>query len=90
MDMGALNIGMLENDIGLVAIPHALHILLRHFHELPIADPIRRIRVQRYVAHRLFRFDICGQIRLKTLVQVSGRIGIIQRFGYSVQQQETL
>ncbi|SFN67598.1 hypothetical protein SAMN05421741_1091, partial [Paenimyroides ummariense] len=47
-----------------------------------------RIRVQRYVAHRLFCFDICGQIRLKTLVQVSGRIGIIQRFGHSVQQQD--
>src|SRR5690606_39757045 len=63
MDMGTLNIGMLKNDIGLVAIPHALHILLRHFHELPIADPIRRIRVQRYVAHWLFCSDICGQIR---------------------------
>jgi hypothetical protein len=61
MDVGALNIRMFENNIGLVAIAHFLHILLRHFYKLPIADLIRRIRVQRYMANWFFRSDIGGK-----------------------------
>src|SRR5690606_40828929 len=42
VDMGTFNIGMLKNNVRLIAVPHTFHIFLRHFHKLPIADPIDR------------------------------------------------
>ena len=44
MNMRAVNVRMLENNIRLTAVTHTLHILLSHFGKLFIADLIRRMK----------------------------------------------
>src|SRR5690606_17028401 len=85
MDMRAINVRMLENDIGLIAVTHTLHILLSHFGKLFIANPIRRIWVQRNMPYHLFRFNVCRKIWLKALIKIGYGIPAVHRIGYLIQ-----
>src|SRR5690554_3684019 len=85
--MCAINIRMLENNIRLVPVAHTLHILLSHFGKLLIADLIQRIWVQRNMAYRFYRFDICRQIWLKALINIGYGIRAVHSVGYLVQEQ---
>ena len=60
MQMMAIDVLMLDDDIRLVTISHALHILMRHLCQFPVRQPIIRMGIERDVDDRLFRAHMSG------------------------------
>src|SRR5690606_21846914 len=87
MNMCAVNICMLENNIGLISVAHTFHIFLRHICKLLVTYLIRRIWVQRYMPNGFFCFDIGRQIGFKTFIEILSGIFSVNSVGNFVQQQ---
>ena len=58
--MVAIYILMLDDDIRLVTISHALHILMRHLCQFPVRQPVIRMGIERDMDYRLFRPHLSG------------------------------
>ena len=65
MDMGIVCITMLVSNVGLVAISHLLHVILRQFHQLFIGQFVLRCRAECNVQDGLLRVPVCQQVILK-------------------------
>ena len=65
MDMGIVCITMLVSNVGLVAISHLLHIILRQFRQLFIGQLVLRCRAECNVQDGLLRVPVCQQVILK-------------------------
>ena len=66
MDMPAVYVLVDIHDVGLVAVPHFLHILPCQVCELAVGQLVVRRRVERYVQHRLLRVPVGKQVVLES------------------------
>jgi len=62
MEMLSGNVLVFENDIGLVAITHTFHVLLRDVPELSVGQSVFRRRVQRDLENRIGRPSVSFEV----------------------------
>ena len=67
MDMLSGNVLVLENDIGLFAVAHTLHVLAGDVPELFVGQPVFRRRVQRGMENRISSSPVGFEIRHEAL-----------------------
>ena len=88
VQMMAVDVLMLDNDIRLVAITHALHILMRHLCQFPVRQPVIRMGIERDMDYRLFRPHLSGHPLLEVcqhLCNIDLTITVVEHL-VSVQQ----
>ena len=81
MDMRIVRITMLVSNVGLVAISHLLHIILRQFCQLSIIKFVLRCRTECDVQDRLLRVPVCQQVILKG---EQGKTHVLARSSHAV------
>ena len=67
MEMLPVNVLMLEDNVGLVAVTHTFHVFLRDVPELIVGQPVFRRRVQRGVENRVRSPAVGFEVRPKAL-----------------------
>ena len=67
MQMLSVDVFMFEDNVGLVAVTHTLHILPGDFLELPVGQLVFRRRVQRYMEYRVVSPFVGLEVRHETL-----------------------
>ena len=67
MEMLAFDVLVLENDIRLFAVTHALHVFLRDVPELIVGQPVFRRGIQRSMESRIGRSSVSFEVRPKAL-----------------------
>ena len=67
MQMLAVDILMLEDDIGLISVAHFLHVFICDFPELFVGQFIFRRRIQRDMEYRIGRSAVGFEVRPETL-----------------------
>ena len=67
MEVVSVDIRMLEDDIGLISVTHALHVFACNLPKLFVGQFIFRRRVQRDMEYRIGRPAVGFEVRPKTL-----------------------